>query len=96
MSEKILIVAGGGEATELLSNDAVELVVMAIKLPEDSGLQTLPRFLEAKKNLKVVINTDYLTCKMDFHARSADAFLVRASDLTRLKETIDVLFHKPA
>lgn len=85
--------ADGGAALEILRHEPVDLVILELLLPDGSGLEYLQHFLDIKRNLKVVINTDCPTYKMDFHSWAADAFLVKSADLYELKSTVDELLH---
>jgi hypothetical protein len=45
------------------------------------------------RNVKVGINTADPSYKMDFNSWAADAFLVKSSDLSELKNTIEGVLH---
>ncbi|MFQ5824823.1 MAG: response regulator [bacterium] len=86
--------AGAGQrALEILKNEPVDLVVLELELPDGSGFEYLQHFLNTKRNLKVIINTAYPNYKMDFHSWTADAFLIKSTDLAELKNTIEVVLH---
>ncbi|HEX9654314.1 MAG TPA: response regulator [bacterium] len=91
---RVTTAAGGHEAVDKLNHEAVDLVVLELELHDGSGLDYLQQLMNEKRNLKVIINTDYPTYKMDFRSWAADAFLVKTPDLDQLKETIDNLLHK--
>ena len=90
---KVLTAADGQEALNKLNKEVIDLIVLAMDLPDGSGLDYLSQFIQAKRNIKVVINTDYPTYKMDFHSWGADAFLIKSPDLSELRSTIETLLH---
>lgn len=78
----------GREAFRKLLQEPVDLMVLELNLPDGLGIDYLQKFVDRKKNLKVIINTDCPTYKWDFHTWAADAFLLKSDDLTELKNTI--------
>lgn len=90
----VITVDGGHKAVDKLHDDMVDLIVLELELHDGSGLDYLQQFIDEKRDLKVIINTDYPTYRLDFRSWAADAFLVKSSDLHELKEAIDVLLHK--
>jgi DNA-binding response OmpR family regulator len=89
----VVTVAGGNEAMKKLRNEPVDLIVLALRLPDGFGLDFLQNFVVAKDDLRIVINTNCPTYKMDFRSWAADAFLLKSSDLGELRSTIDALLH---
>ena len=89
----VVTAADGKGALEKLNNESVDLVVLDLVLPDGSGLKYLQEFMDLNRDIKVVINTAYTSYKMDFHSWTADAFLVKSSDLSELKDTIEGILH---
>ncbi|MFQ5751014.1 MAG: response regulator [bacterium] len=89
---EVVTVADGREAFKKIMSEAVDLVILELEY-DGSGLEYLQRFMKARRNLKVVIHTDYPNYKGNFHSWAADAFLVKSADLCELKKTIDTLLH---
>ena len=58
------------------------------------GLETLPRILGIKEGLPVIMNTAYSQYQDSFMSWAADAYIVKSSDLTELKEKIKELIQK--
>lgn len=92
---QVLTAADGQGALQKLRKEPVDLIVLDLKLPDGSGLDYLQDFLLVKRDVKVVINTAYPTFKWDFHSWAADAFLVKSSDLSELKDTIKSVLQVP-
>ena len=52
------------------------------------GLAVLDEIMKRDKSIPVVLNTAYSNFKSDFSTWSADAYIVKSSDLSELKNTI--------
>lgn len=84
-----IITAGDGrEALEVAQNQPPDLVVMDVNMPKMDGLDTLSRLLEIDRRVPVIIHTAYASYRDSFASWSADAYIVKNSDLTDLKETV--------
>jgi DNA-binding NtrC family response regulator len=92
---EVVTAADGQSALRRLADEPVDLVVLDLALPDGSGLDYLQQFMELHRHVKVVINTAYPVYQGDFHSWAADAFLIKTSDLTELKSTIDHFLHVP-
>lgn len=80
--------ADGREAITMVQNERPDLVVMDISMPGMDGIEAMSRMLSQDHKLPVILNTAYATYKDNFRAWSADAYVVKSSDLAELKETI--------
>lgn len=87
----VVITSNGTEALETLREEPVDLVILDLELPDGSGLKYLKEFVDLKRNLKIVINTDYTSARWDFNSWAADAFLIKSSDTKELRLTVDNL-----
>lgn len=87
----VVVTSNGTEALETLREEPVDLVILDLELPDGSGLKYLKEFVDLKRNLKIVINTDYTSARWDFNSWAADAFLIKSSDTKELRLTVDNL-----
>ena len=78
----------GEEALDFLQRHPVDLVVLDLKLGNMHGLDTLDQMMRKKRNLKVVINTAYAQYMDDFTSWLADAYIIKAADMSELKSSI--------
>lgn len=85
---QVTTASDGAEALRIMQEKPAELVIMDLALPDGSGLEVITRMLEIDADLKVIINTAYNHFKADFHSWSADAYIVKSSNLDELKETV--------
>ncbi len=81
--------AGSGtEAAEMLQSQQFDLVVLDIQMKGESGLQLLQKIVKERTDLPVILCTAFSCYKEDFSSWLADAYVVKSSDLTELKEEI--------
>lgn len=84
-----IITAGDGrEALQVAQDQTPDLVVMDVNMPKLDGLDTLSRLLEIDRRVPVIIHTAYASYRDSFASWSADAYIVKNSDLTELKDTV--------
>ena len=65
-----------------------DLVVLDIKLGDEEGLRVLSDLKYQNRTRPVILNTAYNHFKHDFSSWSADAYLVKSSDISELKSKI--------
>lgn len=86
------VVNDARSAIERVESDAPDLLVLDIQMPGMDGIEALSHILGKNNQLPVILNTAYSNYKDNFMTWSADAYVVKSSDLTELKETIaDIL-----
>jgi len=84
----VITVRDGRAAVDRVEQERPSLVIMDISMPGMDGIEAMSRMLARDHKLPVILNTAYATYKNNFRAWSADAYVVKSSDLTELKETI--------
>ena len=82
------------EALEIMEGDPPDLVVLDIRLEGMDGIDCLRTIMEKRRDLPVILNSAYSTYKQDFASWMADAYVVKSSDLTELKDTIEEVLEK--
>ncbi len=85
---EVVVAHTGREALEMFNRDSFDLVILDIGLPEMDGLETLGRLLGIDNTIPVILNTAYPSYKDNFMSWAADAYVVKSSDLSELKEKI--------
>ena len=88
---QIVTAESGEKGIEELKNKEIDLVVLDIKMSGIDGIQTLREILTKDRNIKVILNTAYSTYKSDFSTWSADAYIIKSSNLDELKNKIKEL-----
>ena len=66
-----------------------DLVVLDIKMPETSGLEALQKYKNFNGNLKIILCSAYSDFKNEFVTWAADDYIVKSSDLSKLKNRIN-------
>jgi DNA-binding NtrC family response regulator len=84
------------EAVEKLQKDDFDLILLDIKLKNESGLDLLQRIVKERHNLPVILCTAFSCYKDDFSAWLADGYVVKSSDLQELKDEITRVLEKKA
>jgi len=90
----ILLAADGKEAVTEAETHPIDLVVMDISMPNMDGIEALGRILGKNRKIPIILNTAYASYKDDFRTWSADAYVVKSSDLKELKTTIKSVLEK--
>ena len=93
---QVITAADGREALTTVREQRPNLVVLDINMPVMDGLDTLSQLLEFDNRIKVVINTAYASYQDSFTTWSADAYVVKSSDLSELKATVKKLLDEQA
>ncbi|MCR4319075.1 MAG: response regulator [Candidatus Brocadiaceae bacterium] len=87
----IITAQDGREALGKVIEELPDLIVMDINMPKMSGIESIGRILSEHKKIPIIINTAYSSYKDDFMSWSADAYIIKSSDLTELKDKIKEL-----
>ncbi len=84
----VVIARSGREAIDAVTESDPDLIVMDISMPGMDGIEAMGRILSQHHKLPVILNTAYASYKDNFLSWSADAYVIKSSDLTELKNTI--------
>jgi CheY-like chemotaxis protein len=76
------------EALEKVEQEEPDLVILDIKLGEESGIEALMKIARQRKHLPVILNSAYSIYRDNFQTWAADAYIVKSVDLAPLKEKI--------
>jgi len=95
---EVILAEGGRQALEKLNEVTPDIVVLDISMPGMDGIETLGKILGRERDIPVILNTAYSSYKDNFMTWSADAYVVKSSDLTELKDKITEIIEskKPA
>lgn len=91
----VSLASSGEESLKMLDHELSDLVLLDIKMPGMDGVEVLRRVKEKWKDLPVILCTAYPHYKHDFGTWASDAYVIKSSDLTELKQVIkDILGKK--
>lgn len=88
---RVALACTGEEALSQLEAAKPDLVVLDIRMPGMNGIDLLRRIKATTPRLPVVLNTAYSDYRQDFSTWASDAYVVKSSDLSELKTTIQRL-----
>lgn len=83
----VITASSGKEALDLVESENPDLVTLDILMPDMDGIQVLRQMKEKKPDMPVIMLTAY-DYRDDFSVWVADAYVVKSSDLSNLKNTI--------
>jgi len=91
---EVVTAATATEAVEQLQAQEIDLVILDIKLRNESGIDLLQRIVKERHDLPVILSSAFSFYKDDFSAWLADAYVVKSSDLQELKSEIKRVLEK--
>lgn len=93
---EVVTAATAVEAVETLRKNDFDLILLDIKLKNESGLDLLQQIVKERHNLPVILCSAFSCYKDDFSAWLADGYVVKSSDLRELKDEIRRVLEKKA
>ena len=85
---RVVLASEAREALRIIGMSRPDLVVLDIKMPGMDGIEALGRILARDNAIPVILNSAYTSYKDSFMSWSADAYVIKSSDLTELKSRI--------
>lgn len=91
----VTLASSGEESIRKIEEGGVDLVLLDIKMPGMDGVEVLRRVKERWKDLPVILCSAYPHYKHEFGTWASDAYVIKSSDLSELKQTVkDILGKK--
>lgn len=90
------IARNGKECIEKLKSFSPDLIIMDIRMPEMDGIEALGKIISKEKNIPIILNSAYSSYRDDFRSWGADAYIVKSSDITELKDKVAEILEKTA
>ena len=85
---EVVLAKDGKEAIHKFEKENPQVVVMDIRMPVMDGIEALTNLLGKDRQIPVILNTAYPQYKDNFMTWGAEAYVVKSSDLTELKQKI--------
>lgn len=85
---QVEMASNGFEAIDKVRASKFDVVVMDIKMPGMDGIQALNEIKNMVKDQPVILCSAYGEFKQDFSSWISDAYVVKSSDTSELKQTI--------
>ena len=93
---EVVTASDGKDALEKIQEQLPDLIIMDINMPKMDGIETMGKILGKNRDIPVIINTAYSNYKDNFMSWAADAYIVKSSDLSELKNTVKEVLVKKA
>ena len=93
---EIVTAADGKEGLRKVEERQPNLIIMDINMPKMNGIDAMGKVVSKHKNIPIIIYTAYSSYKDNFLSWLADAYIIKSSDLTELKNKIKELLTKEA
>lgn len=78
----------GADALKKFRDDTPDLVILDIQMSGMNGIEVLRQMKMMNASVPVVLNSAYHEYKQDLGAWASDAYVVKSSDISKLKETV--------
>lgn len=91
---EVIAVSNAEEANIKIKETNPDLITLDIKMPGIDGIEFLRKLREYDKKIPVVMCSAYGDYKQDFRVWASDAYVVKSSDMTELKSTINEILNK--
>ncbi|MDD5088527.1 MAG: response regulator [bacterium] len=82
------LAANATEVLEKVEAEQYDLIILDIRMPGMSGIDVLQKIMARDKRQPVIFNTAYPSYSENFMTWPAEAYVVKSSDTTELKQTI--------
>lgn len=80
--------ADGNDIINRIEQEKPDVIILDIKMVSSNGLDVLQEIRNKYYNLPVILCSAYGSYKVDVKSIAADAYVVKSSDLTELKNKI--------
>jgi len=84
----VILAENGKEAVEKFGEEKPDLVVMDINMPVMDGIESMNIILGKSRKTPIILSSAYPQHKHNYMTWGAEAFVVKSSDFTELKDKI--------
>jgi DNA-binding response OmpR family regulator len=85
---EVILARSDKEALKKFEMEHPKLVIMDIRMPGVSGMEALTYILGKDPQARIIINTAFPQYRQNFMTWGVDAYLVKCSDLSELKQKV--------
>jgi len=90
---EVIVASSGKSALEKFEKEKPDLVTLDILMPDMDGISVLRKMKEQRPDVPVLMSTAY-DYRDDFAVWASEAYVVKSSDLSELKEQIKKFTNK--
>ncbi len=91
---RVILAKDGKEALGKFEKEKPQVVVMDIRMPVMDGIEALTAMMGKDRQIPVILNTAYPQYRENFMTWGAEAYVIKSSDLTELKQKIREILDK--
>ena len=84
----VSVANSGEDALAEAEKNPPDLIILDIQMPGMDGIETLEKLIGKDKGIPVILNTAYSHYKEDYRTWGAEAYVVKSSDTTTLKQEV--------
>ncbi len=88
MGYQVAAVEDAPRALKALEAGGVDLVILDMRMQEMGGIEALRMIKERYTSLPVIISSAYEEYKQDFASWASEAYIVKSSDTTALRDAV--------
>ena len=90
----VLCAGNGKQALECLEASPFDLVILDVVMPVMDGIEALGKIVSRYRKMPIILHSGCPDYHMDFMTWLADAFVVKSSDVSVLKENVKTLLER--
>lgn len=85
---RVISASNGMDALKLFAEDTPDLVILDIQMPGMNGIEVLRRMKTENPSIPVILCSAYPEFKQDLGAWASEEYIVKSSDLQKLKDAV--------
>jgi CheY-like chemotaxis protein len=90
----VLCARNGKEALRCLEASSFDLVILDVVMPVMDGIEALGKIVSRYRKMPIILHSGYPHYHTDFMTWLADAFVIKSSDVSVLKESVKALLER--
>ena len=91
---EVILAQDGKQAMEKFEEEKPQAIIMDIRMPAMDGIETMNAILGRDRQIPVILNTAFPEYKQNYMTWGAEAYIIKSSDLSELKQKIREVLEK--